>query len=199
MVFIHAQALVEPGARIGDGTRVWAFAHVMSGAVIGPDCNICDGAFIESGARLGRHVTVKNGVLLWDKVTIEDEVFLGPQVVFTNDLNPRAAFKKPRSGFRPTRVKRGATIGANATIVCGVTLGEGCFVGAGSVVTANVPAYALVVGNPARQTGWMCVCGAQLGEFSKRPKSTLTCRCRRKFELRGRRLIMYEQVGTRSS
>jgi acetyltransferase-like isoleucine patch superfamily enzyme len=111
---------------------------------------------------VGDRVTVKNGVLLWDRVTVEDDVFLGPHVVFTNDLNPRAAFKKSPAEFLPTRVGRGASLGANATIVCGVTLGEGCFVGAGSVVVDDVPAYALVVGNPARQVGWMCACGARL-------------------------------------
>jgi len=188
--FIHPQALVEKGARLGAGTRVWAFVHVMAGAVVGKDCNLCDGAFLEGGARVGRHVTVKNGVLLFDGVTIEDEVFLGPHVVFTNDLNPRAAFKKPPEAFLPTRVRRGATIGANATIVCGVTLGESCFVGAGSVVVEDVPAFAVIMGNPARQRGWMCACGLKL-------PTTLTCRCGRTYETR-KGTLLHARTGRRS-
>ena len=135
-VFVHEKALCET-EDIGAGTRVWAFAHVMKGVSIGEDCNIGDHVFIETGARLGDRVTVKNNVLLWDRVTIEDEVFLGPNAVFTNDLNPRVAFKKPPERFLPTLVRRGASIGANATIVCGVTIGEQAFVGAGAVVTAT--------------------------------------------------------------
>ena len=135
--FVHEKALCE-STDVGAGTRVWAFAHVMKGAKVGEDCNLCDHSFIESGAVLGNKVTVKNAVLVWDKVTVEDEVFLGPNMVFTNDMNPRVAFKKDPSTFLPTLVKRGSSIGANATIVCGVTLGENCFVGAGSVVILDV-------------------------------------------------------------
>ena len=162
-VFVHPNALCESDD-VGAGTRVWAFAHVMAGSTVGEECNICDHAFIESGARIGDRVTVKNNVLVWDKVTVEDEVFLGPNVVFTNDLNPRVAFKKSPEEFTPTLVRRGASIGANATIVCGVTIGEQAMIGAGSVVTRDVPAHALVVGNPARRVGWVCVCGARLRE-----------------------------------
>jgi len=162
-VFVHEHGLCE-SASVGAGTRVWAFAHVMDGAVVGEDCNVCDGAFIESGAVVGNRVTVKNNVLVFDKVTVEDDVFLGPNAVFTNDLNPRAAFKKPPTGFLPTTVRRGATIGANAVVVCGTEIGESAFVGAGAVVADDVPAYALVVGNPARRIGWMCACGGRLGE-----------------------------------
>jgi acetyltransferase-like isoleucine patch superfamily enzyme len=160
-VFLHDRALCESDD-VGPRTRVWAFAHVMRGAKIGADCNVCDHAFVESGAVVGNRVTIKNAVLIWDKVTIEDEVFLGPNMVFTNDMNPRVAYKKGPEGFVPTLVKRGASIGANATIVCGVTIGEGAFVGAGSVVTRDVEAYAVVVGNPAKQRGWMCACGEAL-------------------------------------
>jgi acetyltransferase-like isoleucine patch superfamily enzyme len=174
-VFVHPAALCE-SADVGPRTRVWAFAHVMPGAVVGADCNVCDHAFIESGARLGDRVTVKNNVLVWDRVTIEDEVFLGPNVVFTNDPNPRVAFKKPPERFAPTLVRRGASIGANATIICGVTIGEQAMVGAGSVVTRDVLAYALVLGNPARRFGWVCACGERLDE-------ALACGCGRRYRI----------------
>jgi UDP-2-acetamido-3-amino-2,3-dideoxy-glucuronate N-acetyltransferase len=168
---VHSHALCEAES-VGAGTRVWAFAHVMEGAIVGESCNICDHAFIESGCVVGNRVTIKNNVLLWDGVTVEDDVFLGPNVVFTNDPNPRAAVKKQAQDLSKTLVRRGATIGANATIVCGYVLGEHCFVGAGSVVTSDVPEYALVYGNPARRHGWMCVCGLRLG-------SDLHCQCGR--------------------
>ena len=171
--FVHPQALCESD-QVGDGTRVWAFAHVMNGAVIGDGCNVCGGAFVETGAVVGNRVTIKNNVLIWDKVTVEDDVFLGPNVVFTNDMSPRAAFKKGTDAFLPTLVRRGASIGANATIVCGTTIGEGAFVGAGSVVTRDVPAYALVAGNPARHLGWICACGERLGD-------DLVCACGRTY------------------
>jgi acetyltransferase-like isoleucine patch superfamily enzyme len=160
-VFVHPLGLCESDA-VGARTRVWAFAHVMPGAVVGADCNVCDHAFIESGARIGDRVTVKNAVLVWDRVTVEDDVFLGPNMVFTNDLMPRATVKKGPGELSPTLVERGATIGANATVVCGVTIGAHAFVGAGAVVTHDVPRHALVVGNPARPMGWMCECGARL-------------------------------------
>ncbi len=160
-VFVHERALCESDA-IGPGTRVWAFAHVMPGARVGAGCNVCDHAFIEGGAVVGDRVTVKNCVLIWDKVTIEDEVFLGPNMVFTNDMNPRVAFKKDPDQFLPTLVRHGASIGANATIVCGTTIGRYAFVGAGAVVTEDVPDHALVVGNPARAVGWICTCGERL-------------------------------------
>jgi acetyltransferase-like isoleucine patch superfamily enzyme len=174
-VFVHPSALCESDD-VGPRTRVWAFAHVMAGAVVGADCNVCDHAFIESGARLGDRVTVKNNVLVWDRVTVEDEVFLGPNAVFTNDLNPRVAFKKSPARFTPTLVRRGASIGANATIVCGVTIGVQSMVGAGSVVTRDVPPHALVAGNPARRIGWVCSCGERLGE-------ALTCTCGRSYTI----------------
>ncbi len=173
--FIHEKALCESD-QVGEDTRVWAFAHVMKGARVGKKCNVGDHAFIEGGAVLGDRVTVKNAAQIWDKVTVEDDVFLGPNMIFTNDMNPRAAFKKDPARFLPTLVKKGATIGANATIVCGVTLGAHCFVGAGSVVIRNVPAHAVVVGNPARRIAWMCDCGEKL-------PSSLQCKCGRTFKL----------------
>lgn len=160
--FSHPKALVDRGAIVGEGTRVWAFAHVMPGARVGAHCNLCDGVFVEAGAVLGDRVTVKNGVSIWDRVTIEDEVFVGPNAVFTNDMDPRIGFKKKPEEFVPTRVRRGASIGANATIVCGATLGRRCFVAAGAVVTRDVPAHAIVAGVPARRIGWACTCGASM-------------------------------------
>lgn len=174
-IFVHPTALCESD-RIGPRTRVWAFAHVMKGAVIGADCNICDHAFIEGGAVVGNRVIVKNNTLIWDKVTIADEAFIGPNAVFTNDINPRVAFPNPPERWRATSVERGATIGANSTIVCGVTIREQAFIGAGSVVVRDVPAYALIVGNPARRIGWMCACGTRIS-------GDLRCSCGRRYRL----------------
>lgn len=145
---IHPHALVEPGATVGARTRVWAFAHILPGATVGEDCNICDHTFIESGVRLGSRVTVKCGVYLWSGVEIEDDVFIGPNATFTNDPFPRSR-KYLAAPVRVT-VRRGASIGANATITPGVTIGEGAMIGAGAVVVDDVPARALVVGNPGR-------------------------------------------------
>lgn len=174
-VFVHEKALCETDD-IGPRTRIWAFAHVMSGVRLGSDCNVGDHAFIETGAVVGNRVRVKNGVQIWDKVVVEDEVFLGPNMVFTNDRNPRAAFKKTPDRFESTLVGRGATIGANATVLCGIRIGEQAFIGAGSVVIRDVPAYALMVGNPARRIGWMCACGLRLAE-------SLACGCGRSYRL----------------
>ncbi len=159
--FVHPKGLAE-SEHIGEGTRVWAFAHVMEGATLGAACNIGECSFVESGAVLGDNVTIKNGVQVWAGVTCEDWVFVGPNATFTNDLRPRVMFPKDPADFSSTRVCRGATIGANATIVAGITVGEQAMVGAGSVVIRDVPAHALVVGNPARTAGWACTCGARL-------------------------------------
>lgn len=160
-VFIHPNALCE-SQTVGDGTRVWAFAHVMAGATIGAGCNICDGAYIEGHVRIGDRVTMKNQVMIFDGVEIADDVFLGPGVTFTNDLRPRAFIKRSGSALLNTQVGKGATLGARTTVVCGVTVGEYAFAGAGAVIAKDVPAHALVVGSPARQVGWVCVCGARL-------------------------------------
>jgi acetyltransferase-like isoleucine patch superfamily enzyme len=156
---IHPNAIVEPGARLGRGTRVWAFVHVLPGAVIGDDCNVCDHVFIENDVVLGNRVTVKCGISLWDGVRVEDDVHLGPNVVFTNDRRPRSrqAFSLER-----TVVRSGASVGANATLLPGVTIGRSAMVGAGSVVTRDVPDFSLVTGNPARLAGYVCVCGERL-------------------------------------
>lgn len=162
-VFVHPQGLCESDD-VGPRTRVWAWAHVLPGAVVGADCNICDHAFVERGARIGDRVTVKNAVLVFDGVTAEDDVFLGPNVVFTNDYLPRAHVKKGADEFLATTVRTGASIGANATVVCGVTIGAHALVGAGPVVTRDVPPHTLVAGNPARRMGWVCSCGTRLGD-----------------------------------
>jgi acetyltransferase-like isoleucine patch superfamily enzyme len=156
--FVHRLGLNESES-VGDGTRIWAFAHVLKGAVIGTGCNIGESCFIESGAVIGNNVTVKNGVQVWGGVTLEDDVFVGPNATFTNDFNPRSTVKKGPADLWPTTVKKGATIGANATVIPGIVIREHAFIAAGSVVTRDVPPYALLMGNPARQRGWMCECG----------------------------------------
>jgi acetyltransferase-like isoleucine patch superfamily enzyme len=162
-VRVHPAGLCESDS-VGAGTRVWAFAHVMRGAVVGRDCNICDHAFIESGAVLGDRVTVKNAVLVWDGVTIGDDVFLGPAVAFTNDRVPRSrTLQGERDWLTPTRVDTGASLGANVTVVCGIEIGAYAVAGAGAVLVHDVAPHALVVGNPGRQIGWACVCGRRLG------------------------------------
>ncbi|MGB5759903.1 MAG: acyltransferase [Acidimicrobiales bacterium] len=173
-VFVHPDGRCE-SERVGAGTRIWAFAHVLAGAEVGVDCNICDHAFVEGGARIGDRVTVKNATLIWDAVDVGDDVFLGPGVVFTNDLVPRARIKKAPSELLPTVVGPQATIGANATIVCGITIGAGAFVAAGATVTRDVPPQALVRGNPAHRAGWVCLCGLALDE-------SLCCSCGQRFE-----------------
>lgn len=157
----HPQALVET-EDVGPNTRIWAFAHVMNGAHLGANCNIADHTFVETGVRLGNNVTVKNGVSLWTGITVEDDVFLGPHCVFTNDPNPRAYVKKGEAELLATLVRKGATVGANATILCGITVGRHAFVGAGAVVLETIPDFALVVGNPAHQIGWICICAKKL-------------------------------------
>lgn len=176
-VFIHSHAIVELGATVGAGTRVWAWAHVLPGAVIGADCNICDHCFIENDVTIGDRVTIKCGIYLWDGARIGNDVHLGPNVVFTNDLYPRS---KQAFEVGITIVQDGASIGANSTLLPGVTVGKYALVGAGSVVTRNVPAFALVRGNPARRVGWVCACGQKLKLSATHPR--FTCQCGKQFE-----------------
>ncbi len=159
--FAHETAVIDEGAEIGEGTKIWHFSHIMPGAKIGVRCNIGQNVVVSPGVVLGKNVKVQNNVSIYTGVICEDDVFLGPSMVFTNVSNPRSAIVR-RDKYEQTLVKKGATIGANATIVCGHTIGEYAFVGAGAVVTKDVPPYALVVGNPARQIGWMSEYGHRL-------------------------------------
>ncbi len=164
--FKHDQALVHPKAQIGQETRIWAFVNILEGAIIGEHCNICDGCFIEGGSVVGNHVTVKNGVEIFSGVTIEDDVFIGAHTAFVNDRYPRS-HRQDAWVLEKTLVKKGATIGANATILCGVTIGEYAIIGAGSVVTKNVSDYTIVIGNPSRISGYACRCGRKLNDDLK--------------------------------
>lgn len=159
--FAHETAVIDEGCTIGNGVKIWHFCHVMEGCTIGDQCNIGQNVVISPGVILGKNVKVQNNVSIYTGVICEDDVFLGPSMVFTNVVNPRSAVNR-RGSYSRTLVKRGASIGANATIVCGHDIGEFAFIGAGAVVTKEVPAYALVVGNPARQAGWMSEYGHRL-------------------------------------
>jgi acetyltransferase-like isoleucine patch superfamily enzyme len=174
-VFIHPLAVVDEGAKIGNGTRVWHFAHVRSSAIIGKGCNIGKDVYIDANVVIGNNVKIQNGVSVYHGVTIEDDVFCGPHMTFTNDLYPRA-FSDSWEVVE-TLVKRGASIGAHATIVCNTTLGEYCMVGSGAVVTRDVPAHGLVVGNPARLVGFVCKCGEPLKEEVSRNEESIKMRC----------------------
>jgi UDP-2-acetamido-3-amino-2,3-dideoxy-glucuronate N-acetyltransferase len=163
---IHASAIVDAGAQLGERTRVWHFAHVCAGARIGADCSLGQGVYVGNDVVIGRNVKIQNNVSVYDAVTLEDDVFCGPSVVFTNVHNPRSEVTRKHE-YRPTLVKQGATLGANCTVVCGVTIGRYAFVGAGAVVSRDVPDFALVVGVPAKQIGWMSRVGERLKFINK--------------------------------
>ncbi len=158
---IHESAYVDQGATIGSGTKIWHFCHIMPGAVIGARCSLGQNVVVMNGTRIGDNCKIQNNVSIYEGVELEDDVFCGPSMVFTNVLNPRSYISRKHE-YRKTLVRRGSSIGANATIVCGTTLGEYSFIGAGAVVTRDVPDYALMVGVPARRVGWMCQCGERL-------------------------------------
>jgi UDP-2-acetamido-3-amino-2,3-dideoxy-glucuronate N-acetyltransferase len=159
--WVHQSAYVDEGAVLGAGTKVWHFCHINAGAVIGERCSLGQNVVIMNGVRIGDNVKIQNNVSVYEGVVLEDDVFCGPSMVFTNVINPRSHISRKKE-YRPTLVRRGSSIGANATIVCGVTLGEYAFVGAGAVVTKDVPDYGLVAGVPAVRIGWMCQCGERL-------------------------------------
>jgi UDP-2-acetamido-3-amino-2,3-dideoxy-glucuronate N-acetyltransferase len=159
--FVHESSFADEGCKIGAGTRIWHFCHVSKGAVIGEKCVFGQNIFVSATARIGDCCKIQNNVSIYDNVTLEDGVFCGPSMVFTNVFNPRA-FIERKNEYRSTLLRKGCSVGANATIVCGVTLGEYCFIGAGSVVTKDVPAFGLVYGNPGRLRGWICRCGVKL-------------------------------------
>lgn len=159
--FVHESSYVDPGAHVGPGTRIWHFCHIMSGAVLGGGCSLGQNTFVGSHVVIGNNVKIQNNVSIYDNVTLEDDVFCGPSMVFTNVINPRSHVSR-KDEYADTLVQQGASIGANATIVCGHTIGAYAFIGAGSVVTSDVPPYALIYGNPARQHGYVCQCGIKL-------------------------------------
>jgi UDP-2-acetamido-3-amino-2,3-dideoxy-glucuronate N-acetyltransferase len=185
----HKTAEIEKGAKIGKGTKIYQNCQILKGAQIGKNCVIGHNCFISSKAKIGNGVKLESNIDVWDLVTLEDYVFVGPSAVFTNDLNPRAKYPKkkfPKYGkWLPTLVKEGAMIGANATVLCGVTIGKWAMVGAGAVVTSDVPDYAIVVGNPAKIIGWACECGNKL-EFKK---EKAVCKiCKRKYKKKGKKV-----------
>lgn len=178
--FVHESAYVDEGAKIGAGTRIWHFCHVNAGAVIGEKCSFGQNVVVMNDVVIGNNVKVQNNVSIYDGVTLEDDVFCGPSMVFTNVINPRSHVPR-KNEYQRTLVKTGASIGANATVVCGVTLGEYSFIGAGSVITGDVPAYALMVGVPGKRIGWMCQCGERLPD-----SGSGTCNaCGSQYESRG--------------
>jgi UDP-2-acetamido-3-amino-2,3-dideoxy-glucuronate N-acetyltransferase len=174
--FAHPSCYIDEGCVIGDGTKIWHFSHVMSGARIGRGCNIGQNCVISPGVVIGDNVKIQNNVSVYTGVLLEDDVFCGPSMVFTNVVNPRSHVPR-KDEYRPTPVRRGASLGANSTIVCGHTIGAYAFVGAGTVVTRDVPDYALVVGNPGRITGWMCACGVKLASGARPPSEARCAAC----------------------
>ena len=159
--FVHPSSYVDEGARIGDGTKIWPFSHIMSGSSIGLGCNIGQNVVVSPGVEIGNNVKIQNNVSIYTGVILEDDVFCGPSMVFTNVVNPRSHVTR-KNEYQRTLVGKGATLGANSTVVCGHTIGRFAFIGAGAVVVKDVPDYALVVGNPGRIVGWMCECGIKL-------------------------------------
>lgn len=174
--FVHESSFIDENVEIGKDTKIWHFCHIQSGAVIGEKCSLGQNVNISNHVKIGNQVKIQNNVSVYEGVELEDGVFCGPSCVFTNDLTPRARYPKGSAGYRKTKVREGASIGANATVVCGHTVGRNAMIAAGSVVTRDVLDYALVAGVPAKQIGWVCECGERLG-------SDLSCECGRSYEL----------------
>ncbi len=193
--YVHPTANIDVPCEIGEGTKIWHYCHILKGAKIGKNCNIGQNVVISDGASLGNNVKVQNNVSVYAGVILEDDVFCGPSMVFTNVTTPRSHVSR-KSEYRETRVKRGSTIGANATIVCGITINEYAFVGAGAVVTKDVPSYALVIGNPAKITGWMCWCGEKLGFDDDK---AICVRCERKYVKKDGKIEMIVSNGRQES
>ena len=191
-VFVHESSYVDDGCEIGAGTKIWHFSHVMTGSRIGRRCNIGQNVVISPQVVIGDNVKVQNNVSIYTGVILEDDVFCGPSMVFTNVVNPRSHVPR-KDEYRQTLVKRGASLGANSTIVCGHTIGAYAFIGAGAVVTRDVPDFALVVGNPARVAGWMCACGAKLASGVSAPASVECKACLNKYRAEGAGLRALKQ------
>jgi len=185
--FVHESSYIDEDVKIGSGTKIWCFCHIQKGAIIGSNCVLGQNVNISNRVTVGNRVKIQNNVSVYEGVEIEDDVFLGPSCVFTNDLTPRTAYPKGSENYRKTLVKRGATVGANATVLCGNTIGSYALIGAGAVVTGDVLDYAVMTGVPAKQTGWVCVCGNLL-------KHGFVCDCcSRKYHLKAHRLICIEE------
>lgn len=175
--FVHESSYIDEGVRIGDGTKVWYFCHIQSGAEIGENCSFGQNVNVSNHVKIGNFVKVQNNVSIYEGVELEDYVFCGPSMVFTNDLTPRSKYPKGTAGYKRTLVREGASIGANATIVCGHSIGKWAMIGSGAVVTSDVPDYALMVGVPAKRVGWVCECGTVL------PTDLVCPACGRKYHL----------------
>ena len=182
--FIHPSSYIDDDVEIGDGTKIWHFCHIQTGARIGENCSLGQNVNVSNNVRIGNGCKIQNNVSLYEGVELEDFVFCGPSMVFTNDLTPRSKYPKGSAGYKRTLVKYGASIGANATIVCGTTIGKWAMVGSGAVITKNVPDHALMVGVPAKQKGWVCECGGVL-------KDDLVCpHCAKKYEKSGNSIVL---------
>jgi len=187
--FCHDSSYIDEGVEIGEGTKIWFFNHIQKGAKIGRECSIGQNVNIGSKAIVGNHCKIQNNVSVYDQVILEDYVFCGPSMVFTNVINPRSHISR-KSEYKKTLVKEGSTLGANSTILCGITLGKYCFIGAGAVVTKDVPDYSLMVGNPARHKGWMCACGVRLPDGIK-PKCKV---CESQYRVINKALYPEEEI-----
>ena len=187
--FVHESSYIDDGCQIGSGTKIWHFTHVMAGSTIGRHCNIGQNVVVSPGVVIGDNVKIQNNVSVYTGVTLEDDVFCGPSMVFTNVVNPRSHVSR-KDEYRPTLVKKGATLGANSTILCGHAIGRYAFIGAGAVVVKDVPDYALVVGNPGRIAGWMCSCGVKLVGGSEPPAEAVCRSCGLQYRTDGQRRVI---------